>query len=442
MRALWLLIAIASAAGTAGAGERRFPPPEFDTGYAIPSDRPLPAPRDQAAEYRDVVGLFMALSLATVLALLVRSRRWIVAVMLVFLVWFGLVRRGCICPIGAIQDVSEALLGGGYAVPLTVAAFFLIPLVFAALFGRTFCGAVCPLGAVQDLVALKPVKVPAAAEHALGLLRYVYLAAAVVLAVTGSAYLICRYDPFVGLFRLSASAEMLLLAGCVLAVGVFVARPYCRYICPYGAILGVLSRLSWRHATITPDECIRCRLCEDSCPFGAIDAPTEPLTEPRRRAGRRRLALLLLLAPVLVIAGGWGGGLTGAYLATAHLTVRTADRVRMEETGQVTGTDLLSDAFRATGRSRKDLYADAVAVRAQFDSRWALPGGVRIGWAHLMGGFIGLVVAAKLIALSIHRTRTDYVPNRARCLSCGRCFSYCPKGRKGGGRGGRGEKQR
>jgi len=439
VRTIALLTAMLWAAGAAAADERRFPPPEFESGYTFPGETAPPAPRGQAMEYVDVAVLIAALSIATVLALKVRSRRWMVVLMLASLAYFGLYRQGCVCSIGAIQQVSQALLGSGYTVPLTVVALFLIPLAVAVAFGRTFCAAVCPLGAVQDLVALRPVRVPVPIEHALGLLRYVYLSAAAVLAATGSAYIICRYDPFVGLFRLSASAEMLVLAGCVLAVGVFIARPYCRYVCPYGAILGVLSRLSWRHTTITPDECIQCRLCEDSCPFGAIGPPTEPLSEPRRRAGRRRLAALLLVAPVLVIAGGFAGGLTGPYLASGHLTVRTADRVRMEETGQVTGTDDLSDAFRATGLSRKQLYADANAVRAQFTARWKLPAaGVRIGWAHLMGAFVGLAVAAKLISLSIHRTRDDYVPNRARCLSCGRCFSYCPKGRPGG-RGAEGE---
>ena len=415
MRALWLLIAIASAAGTAGAGERRFPPPEFDTGYAIPSDRPLPAPRDQAAEYRDVVGLFMALSLATVLALLVRSRRWIVAVMLVFLVWFGLVRRGCICPIGAIQDVSEALLGGGYAVPLTVAAFFLIPLVFAALFGRTFCGAVCPLGAVQDLVALKPVKVPAAAEHALGLLRYVYLAAAVVLAVTGSAYLICRYDPFVGIFRLSAGATMFIVGGCMLLVSLFVGRPYCRYLCPLGAIFRLLASVSKRRVAITPEECVRCRLCADACPFGAIRAPSQPPAAKERPAGRRRLAMLLLLLPLLAAGGGFAGSLAAAPLTRMHYTVRLAECVSAEQAGQVEGTTNASDAFRKTARPLADLYRDALAKRAEF--YWG-------GW--IAGAFLGVVIGGKLISLAVHRTREDWTADPARCLACGRCFEACP----------------
>ena len=69
------------------------------------------------------------------------------------------------------------------------------------------------------------------------------------------------------------AAIRLWAVGCavVLVLSTFVGRPYCRFLCPYGALLGLLSRVSWKHATITPDECINCKLCEDACPFGAIE---------------------------------------------------------------------------------------------------------------------------------------------------------------------------
>ena len=71
-------------------------------------------------------------------------------------------------------------------VPITVAAFFLLPLAFTLFFGRTFCAAVCPLGAVQELVALRPINVPVWLDHALGLFAYVYLGAGVVFAASGA----------------------------------------------------------------------------------------------------------------------------------------------------------------------------------------------------------------------------------------------------------------
>jgi len=45
----------------------------------------------------------------------------------------------------------------------------------------------------------------------------------------------------------------------------------------------------------------------------------------------------------------------------------------------------------------------------------------------MLGGFMGLVVACTLVGLSTNRQRKDYEPDRASCLSCGRCFLYCPR---------------
>ncbi|MHC4406999.1 MAG: 4Fe-4S binding protein, partial [Planctomycetota bacterium] len=200
-------------------------------GHATPEST-YPEPRSTLRETVDMAALVAALSLASYLALVRRSRRGLFALTIASLVWFGFVRKGCVCSIGSIQNVTLALFDPTYVVPAAVVVFFALPLVFTLFFGRTFCAAVCPLGAAQELVAVRPVKVAAWLEHSLGLLAYVYLGAAVVFAATDSAGLICEYDPFVSFFRLTGSVNMLVLGGCFLLAGVFVGRPYCRYLCP------------------------------------------------------------------------------------------------------------------------------------------------------------------------------------------------------------------
>ncbi|HBO44629.1 MAG TPA: 4Fe-4S ferredoxin, partial [Planctomycetaceae bacterium] len=253
-RLAWItfLAVLACIAAGEAFGVERFPPPDF-TDHTLPETQ-LVAPRSLAMEYFDVALLAVALGLAAYLAIVRRSRRGLFALAAASVVWFGFVRHGCVCSIGAVQNVTLALWDSTYVIPLSVVAFFLLPLVFALFFGRVFCAAVCPLGAVQELVVLHPVRVPRPLDHALGLLRYVYLGLAVALAATGTAFVICRYDPFVGFFRLGGSITMILFGGCLLVLGVFVGRPYCRYLCPYGAVLGLLSKVSKWHAQITPDE--------------------------------------------------------------------------------------------------------------------------------------------------------------------------------------------
>lgn len=519
MRWIVLFILVAALAGVALAVER-FPLPDFPQWYNQP-ELSQPSARSVWLEYADLAVLLAALAAAAYLGLRARSRCGLVVLTLLALGYFGFYRRGCICPIGAIQNVAVGLLAG-QAVPLFVLGFFLLPLAAAILFGRTFCAGVCPLGAIQDLVLLKPLRLPAWLEHGLGLLPWVYLAAAVLLAVTGSSFIICRYDPFVGIFRLNAPANMLIFGACVLGIAVFVGRPYCRFACPYGALMRPLASISWRHVTITPEECVNCRLCEDACPFNAIQKPTPKDPEVPRTQGGRLLAALIVLLPVLVVAGGLAGWLARRPLAWVNAKVRLADHVRVLEpmdraaklatrppltvggrtydvvrgqgparivaTDAVSGAGLwdrpvvfasggdeqmsysryalfkvacdgnavwvlvedkqivdsepidvyglvvldagsgrqlrrsvyrldanLTKAFRDSGATAWQVYQEADGVLRQF----------AVG-SWLAGGFVGLVVGLKLLQLSVRRTRVEHYIDRARCVSCGRCFKHCP----------------
>ena len=406
------ILIVLLAAGAASAIER-FPPPEF-TDHALPTTETPPPPAD-LEEYVDLGVLVAALAVASYLALGVRRRRALVVLAIFSLGYFGFWRQGCVCPIGATQNIVRSLFESGYLLPWTVVAIFSLPLVAALFFGRSFCAAVCPLGAVQDLVLVRPVALPGWLAGTLRMGAYLYLGAAVLFAATGSAFIICQYDPFVGFFRLSDSINMIVLGVCVVLIAMFIARPYCRFACPYGVLLGWLSRLSWRRVTITPDECVKCRLCEDSCPFGAIRQANADRQQPPRTEGKGLLVgLLALLLPL-----GAGGGALGwhlrATLARMHPTVRLAGQIRMEENDEVKVPTDATKAFRGSGRKIEDLYADEARLLDAF----ALGGAA-------FGAFIGLVVGGKLVALSVRRRREEYEADRGSCLACGRCFEFCP----------------
>jgi ferredoxin len=396
---------------------QRFPKPEFEGGYAQPPTS-MPMPRAEMLAMMDVFVLLLALSVISWVVLKKRSRKGVFWISLFSLAYFGFYREGCVCSIGAIQNVTLAMFDLGYAIPFTVVTFFIIPLVFTLFFGRTFCAGVCPFGAMQDLIALAPQKLGSRLNAVLGLIPYFYLGLAVLYAATGTDFIICRYDPFVGIFRFNASFGMFLFTGTLLISGIFIARPYCRFLCPYGALLKLAATVAKWRVRVTPDYCTQCRLCEASCPFGAMREPAEIKPEPGTlSADRKRLALLIALIPLLMAGTGWLGWKFSPYASKLHPKVSLAERFVLErdlplKTGPLSPADLSLDRAR---QAPKELLLDAAAIRHKFGLG---------GW--IFGAWVGLVVGVKLASLSIHRRRTDYEPDRGECVACARCFEFCP----------------
>lgn len=258
-------------------------PPDFGGTYQFPSPT-HPEPRAAWVRIADIGALAFSLGLAAWLVLKRRSRGGVMLLSAGAIAYFGFYREGCICPIGSVQNVTLSLTDPHYAVSLSVIAFFLLPLAAALLFGRIFCSGVCPFGALQDLVLVRPLRVPPKLDRALGWLQYLYLGAAVFFAGwglratlgswkidTGRRFIICEWDPFIGFFRMTGPFHMLAIGALFLIAGMFVGRPYCRWLCPYGGLLSLFSRVAWKSVQITPDKELDCGLCAEACPYGAIE---------------------------------------------------------------------------------------------------------------------------------------------------------------------------
>lgn len=355
-RTVLVLLTMALLAVSTAYGERRFPPPDFESGYTQP---PLVFQEYRLGlwEWIDAGLLLVGLLLTAWLLHYRRSRRGVFLMGVVALLYFGFFKQGCICPIGSIQNVALSLSDPGYTISIPTIAIFILPLLLALFFGRVYCGGVCPLGAIQDLFLFRALRVPVWLDGALGVIRYLYLGLAVYVVVELRRFIICEYDPFVSLFRFSGPLWKIFLGVVFLTLGLFVARPYCRYLCPYGALLSLMSRWTSRGVRITPTSCTNCTLCDAVCPFGAIRRPEEPAVIPARTR-----TLALVLAPLLVVLFPLlGYGLLGRTLS---------------------GT--------------------------------------------LLGFWFGVVIAAKLVGLVFRGKRAHFETDNSACLSCGRCYKWCP----------------
>ena len=354
----------------------------------------MPLQRSYIWEYIDVAVLIAALSLTSWLAIKKRSRQGLIWMSVFSLAYFGFYREGCICSVGSVQNVSLALFNNSYSIPLTALLFFIIPLVFALLYGRVFCAGVCPLGAIQELTGFRPVKLPKAVESVMAAVPFIYLAIAVLFAALESQFIICRYDPFVGIFRLDAPYTMIVFGVLLLLAGIFINRPYCRYLCPYGVLLNIFSRFSRRHLTITPAECTNCRLCEDSCPYDAILPSDMFVTREEPEKMRKRFFLFLLLIPVFTAAGALVLYNLAPALAGIRQEVRLAREIRIEKETGIEAVSKDAVAFKEAGKTDDELFTEELAIIKRF--RKASP------WA---GAFLGFSLGISLILLTIRTTQ-------------------------------------
>ncbi|MFA7694370.1 MAG: 4Fe-4S binding protein [Methanoregula sp.] len=147
--------------------------------------------------------------------------------------------------------------------------------VLALLTGRTFCGTICPVGSLQELASAVPgKKIVIRRTGILELIRLAVFVATVIAAV----YLVdlMGYTGLYDIFSLTLSAMLVVAAGLVL-LSVFVYRPVCRILCPFGVLFSFFAEISWFRLRRSPD-CINCKKCETICPAstaGRFDSKRE-----------------------------------------------------------------------------------------------------------------------------------------------------------------------
>lgn len=399
--------------------QNRFPKPDFESGYQYP-ELHYALPSETLWVILDIFLLIALMGIVTWAVFRNRTRRPILLVSVISVAYFGFFRSGCVCSIGSIQNISLALVDPGYQLPLSVLLFFLLPIVFAFFFGRVFCAGVCPFGALQELVNVKNYRISRAVTTTLEVIPWLYLIFAVFYAVTRSSFIICRFDPFIGIFRLGGDIGLLLFGALLLVMSVFTGRPFCRFLCPYGALLSLFSSVSIWRIRLTGKECINCELCHNACPVDAIKPPYSNKVKESRQQGVRRLVIYVLILPLMTVAGAVLLRTASADLSRANKDVHLYDLVMQQEADPQDELSLELEAFYGQGRTLDDLTEKYQKVQADFTF-----------YATIAGALIGLVLGLTLINLSVKRTRKQYRIDPAACVACGKCFSYCPQNKNG-----------
>ncbi len=176
---------------------------------------------------------------------------------------------------------------------LSAAAFSLIQMNFiltgvllaiALLGGSFYCGWLCPFGLFQEILSWlgkkispsgKVLKIPLKLEKKLIIFRYALL-------LVGLISLLGIYLPNV-LTEISSPLQTFssvltrnisyiktstwIIFGVVLILSIFIERPFCRYLCPQGALYGLLSLGRILTIKRNKNTCVSCGLCDRSCPM-------------------------------------------------------------------------------------------------------------------------------------------------------------------------------
>lgn len=189
------------------------------------------------------------------------------------------------CPIGSLQAVLGAR---GYKFSLYILGYIGLMGMF---FGRLICGWICPFGFLQDLLYKIPLfkKIKNLPGHRfLKYLKYVVLLLFVIglplLIIDGSGTgspwfceYICPDGTLLGGIPLSiANEEVRLAIGwkfilkmavllLIVILAVKSSRPFCKYLCPLGALYSLANPISLYRYEVNREKCVSCGLCQKVC---------------------------------------------------------------------------------------------------------------------------------------------------------------------------------
>lgn len=188
------------------------------------------------------IASLLVVLMAAIIPLIYRSQRYRTVQMVLNVTVLGLWSGTFIDWSLLVRSAANGINVAAMLVPtLMLITAFVYPLA-----GRRqhYCTHVCPLGSAQDLVSKAGkgyrLKLSARTVRRLGHLRQALFATLMVLMLTGTSTAWMDYELFTAFVLQSASIVIILLALLMLALAIYVPRPYCRFVCPTGSLLKIL----------------------------------------------------------------------------------------------------------------------------------------------------------------------------------------------------------
>jgi polyferredoxin len=224
------------------------------------------------------IGLFAAFAALAMVSFLRKSVPLKYATLVVAVLYMGVYKSQLMSIVDVLRPITGVIDRQNpfpvFSYSIAWYAFAAFTIVTTVLWGRVYCGRICAFGALTQLIdAIVPprfrVEIPKALEERASYIKYGILFGAVAYYLMTREIGFYRYiEPF-WMFTFEATTPLWIGLGVLLVASVFVRNLYCRFLCPLGAALGLVSTLAplkikrW-------SECSQCALCEKTCEWGAI----------------------------------------------------------------------------------------------------------------------------------------------------------------------------
>lgn len=178
-------------------------------------------------------------------------------------------------------SIYQLITDGTFIQKIHESALVLMALVFvlAILFGPVFCGWFCPFGSFQEWLGKLGRKafgkrfnhmVPPKSDRVLRYLRYGVLGMVVYMTAKTGLLVFQNVDPYYALFNFfsgEVAIPALIALVAVVVLSLVVERPFCKYACPYGALIGLTNLFRVFGIRRRPSSCIGCKACDRACPM-------------------------------------------------------------------------------------------------------------------------------------------------------------------------------
>ncbi len=186
-----------------------------------------------------------------------------------------------ICPFGGVETLYNLFTVGNYIKNISISSVIILGLsiFLSILFGPVICGWVCPLGSLQEWVGNLGRKifrnkynhfVNLKIDTILRFLRYFILIWVIYVTARSGTLIFKNIDPYFALFNFftgEVAPTALLILSLTIIGSLFIERPWCKYACPYGAVLGISNKFRIFKIKRDQQTCINCKKCDRVCPM-------------------------------------------------------------------------------------------------------------------------------------------------------------------------------